>query len=371
MSLSTIKYKDKINPMRKIFLIGILLVSMLSCKETQEPAGYKINGLLKNIPDNTIVYISSNNKKIDSTIVLNGKFEFSGKVEIPTNVFLIIEKPFNYTSFWLENSEIYFEAEEGNFNEAIIIGSKVQEEEEVLNKRLSSIRKEMDDFEDTDFEELTDQEIDSIYKHLDGRYATINQNFIRDFPNSLISSHVLSIYASTWGKKITKELFEKFPIENKNTPNGKEIARYIALNQEPEIGALYIDFEMEDENGMLRKLSEMKGKVVLLEFWASWCGPCRVENPNLVKTYERFHPKGFEIFAVSLDIKKDNWLQAIENDQLNWTHVSDLKGNGNLASLIYGISAIPDNFLIDQNGVIVGRGLRGETLNRKLEKMLE
>src|SRR5690625_7912325 len=99
--------------MRKIFLIGILLVSMLSCKETQEPAGYKINGLLKNIPDNTIVYISSNNKKIDSTIVLNGKFEFSGKVEIPTNVFLIIEKPFNYTSFWLENSEIYFEQKKG------------------------------------------------------------------------------------------------------------------------------------------------------------------------------------------------------------------------------------------------------------------
>lgn len=360
--------------MRKILLVFMLLVSTLSCKESQETTGYKINGLLKNIPDNTIVYISANNKKIDSTTVLNGKFALSGKVEIPTNVYLIIEEPFNFKAFWLENKEIYFEAEEGEFREAIITGSKTQEEEEILSEKLMDIQNEMDELEDADLEGMTDLEIDSIksiYDQLEKKYASINQTFIKEFPNSLVSAHVLNTYASTWGKEITEELFEEFPVENKNTEYGKEIAKYIALNQEPKIGEPFVDFEMEDESGTLRKLSEMKGKVVLLEFWASWCGPCRVENPNLVKTYERFHPKGFEIFAVSLDIKKDNWLRAIEKDQLIWTHVSDLKGNGNLASLTYGVSAIPDNFLIDQNGVIIGRELRGEELNKKLEEILE
>jgi len=128
---------------------------------------------------------------------------------------------------------------------------------------------------------------------------------------------------------------------------------------------------MEDENGKLKKLSDIKGKTVLLEFWASWCGPCRRENPNLVKTYENFSSKGFEIFAVSLDVDKDSWQKAIAKDGLNWKHVNDLKGQSNEASLIYGVSGIPDNFLISANGEIIGRNLRGESLNQKLKEILK
>ena len=100
------------------------------------------------------------------------------------------------------------------------------------------------------------------------------------------------------------------------------------------------------------------------------CGPCRQENPNLVKTYQKFKSEGFEVFAVSLDQEKESWLQAIETDSLNWEHVSDLKGSDNEASLIYGISGIPDNFLIDRNGVIIGRNLRGNELNEKLTELM-
>ena len=127
---------------------------------------------------------------------------------------------------------------------------------------------------------------------------------------------------------------------------------------------------MKDTNGKARKLSDFNGKVVLLEFWASNCVPCRQENPNLVKTYEKYRPKGFEIFAVSQDITKTSWLKAIEKDKLPWLQVSDLKGRDNSASLIYGINAIPDNFLIDQNGIIIARYLRGEKLNDKLDELL-
>ena len=118
-------------------------------------------------------------------------------------------------------------------------------------------------------------------------------------------------------------------------------------------------------------MSELNGKVILLEFWASWCGPCRQENPNLVKTYNIFNPKGFEIFAVSLDEDKESWLKAIQEDNLKWKHVSDLKGSRNEASLIYGINGIPDNFLISENGEIIGRNLRGDKLNQKLKEILK
>ena len=127
---------------------------------------------------------------------------------------------------------------------------------------------------------------------------------------------------------------------------------------------------MENTIGEMKKLSDFNDKIILLEFWASNCGPCRQENPNLVKTYESYQPKGFEIFAVSQDTKKTNWLKAIEEDGLPWLQVSDLKGRDNSASLIYGINAIPDNFLIDKNGIIIGRNLRGEKLNEKLASLL-
>ncbi|MEM6846077.1 MAG: TlpA family protein disulfide reductase [Bacteroidota bacterium] len=193
---------------------------------------------------------------------------------------------------------------------------------------------------------------------------------LRTHPNSIHSAYILSVYSTTWGKEKTKELFDNFSAENKNTEYGKSIAKYIELNKNPNIGENYVDFGMEDTNGETKKLSDLKGKLVLLEFWSSNCGPCRKENLKLVKTYEKFKPKGFEIFAVSQDTKKESWLKAIEKDKLPWLQVSDLKGRDNSASLIYGINGIPDNFLIDPNGIIVGRNLRGERLNEKLNELL-
>ena len=127
---------------------------------------------------------------------------------------------------------------------------------------------------------------------------------------------------------------------------------------------------MEDVDGNLRKVSDVRGKIVLLEFWSSNCGPCRKENPNLVKTYETYNPLGFEIFAVSQDVKRTNWLKAIEKVGLPWIQVSELKGSKDLASLIYGINGIPDNFLIDKDGTIIARDIRGEKLNEMLSDII-
>ena len=190
-------------------------------------------------------------------------------------------------------------------------------------------------------------------------------------PDSLKSAHTLAVMCTTFGKEKTAELFYKLAPAVRSSDDGKLVERYLVLNKELNIGDKFVDFEMMDPNGQQRKLSEFQGKIVLLEFWASWCGPCLSDMPYLKKTYDNYHEYGFEIFAVSFDINKEDWLKAIEQHNLNWNHVTELKSHGNTAAFIYGVYGIPDNFLIDEKGIIKARGLRRDKLDKALEKMIK
>ena len=147
-------------------------------------------------------------------------------------------------------------------------------------------------------------------------------------------------------------------------------ARFLSLSKEPKVGGLYIDFEQENSEGKKIKLSDIRGTYTLIEFWASWCGPCRKSNTDLVKTYQKYKDQGFEIIGVSLDINKKYWVKAIEKDGLPWENVSDLNGDENEVALMYGINKVPDNFLIDEKGIIVDRDLRNDELKKKLAEVM-
>lgn len=132
------------------------------------------------------------------------------------------------------------------------------------------------------------------------------------------------------------------------------------------------DIEMTDTQGNIRRLSDLRGKVVLIDFWASWCRPCRMENPNVVRLYRLYHYKGFEVFSVSLDNNRDAWLKAIEDDHLTWpNHVSDLRGWSSAAGRLYGIQSIPATVLLDRDGKVLARNLRGQELENKLKEIFE
>ena len=345
----------------------IITTALAIASLTTFAQGYKITGKTSGIKDSTWLYLRTAipEKNIDSSMVINGLFNLSGSIdEKATRVYLYTAKYTNYVGFWLENKPMVIEVKVGEFKKGLITGSATEDEDRALYKAKTLI---------TNREDSLNNALEKIRAQLKAARETDKQfdiDYVKTHPQSLIAANILDIYATTWGKETTAALYKNLSAEIKSTKYGQHISDYISLNKNIKVGDKFADFEMPDTQGKPVKLSEIKSKYVLLEFWSSQCGPCRESNPDLIKTYNAYKNKGFTILGVSLDENKNHWLKAVKDDKLPWQNISDLKGNQNRAGLIYGVSAVPSNFLIDENGTIIAKDLRGDDLNTKLKALL-
>jgi len=352
----------------KLLIFTILIIT--SCNSNKK--GFTIVGLTSNIPDSTKMYLD----KSDSTLVIRNQFQFKGRVDSVKESTIYTKGFKNYKILWIDNSRILVDASKSILHKAHITGSKFQ--------NVNSQYLDMDDY----WEIKTDS-INSIIKLTSKNDSTSLKNlqqtreliisgkqkaiieFLKSNPDFDLSSFYLTFMMFTQPKQITENMFNALSERSKNNKWGRSINLFLQKSVDLKVGDKVIDFKLPDIKGNQVTLSSFKGKYVLLEFWASWCGPCRGENPNLLKMYREYNSKGFEIVGVSLDEKKEDWQSAIKTDTLLWTTISDLKGNLGEVPLTYKIYGIPMSYLVDPTGTVIDIDPRGETLEFKLRSIFK
>jgi thiol-disulfide isomerase/thioredoxin len=371
----------------------VMFLLSLSATSTIAQQAYHIEGRASSLQEQDklyLVYDSGDKQLTDSAFVKGGKFSFKGSIQYPVMAALYLHKnPYftqlkkgeqmDYLRFYLEAAHMSMTSADSvkNMN---ITGSPANTAYKQLltmlepnEKRFTALRKE---FEALDEQQKKDKVI--FQRILDREHQlllesyTIHLKFAEQNPKSYLS--VISLSHVAPNPELSQQaatVFEKLDPQLKKSPLAQGIPEQLAAPENTRIGNLAPDFTQPSPDGVAVKLSDFKGKYVLLDFWASWCGPCREENPNLVNTYKHYSPKNF-IFGVSLDrgSQRNAWLKAIEKDELTWTQAGDMLGWENKAAKIYGVRAIPANFLIDPSGKIVARDLRAEDLNKKLRELI-
>ncbi|MFX0556895.1 redoxin domain-containing protein [Maribacter sp. CXY002] len=376
--------------MKKSLLLIVGIATLMSCNST--PEGFTINGELRGeIPEGTNVFlkrINNNNQpeEVDTAMVSNGIFQFKGVSNTPELHYIFVDKLTGYTAIILENGTIDFTAQKDSLGFAEIKGtyqndifSNYLKKSRDLSLQAKSIQEDLQMAAANGSSEASVMALKDEMQELEEKYQGFEIEYIKNNPDALISALLLDRAMST--KTISsgelQTLYEALSQEIKDSRPGKRLMEGMeALKRSEEnekntsVGATAPNFSGPNQNGENIALNELLGKATLIDFWAAWCRPCRAENPNIVAVYKKYHDKGLNVVGVSLDKTADAWKKAIADDGLEWNHISNIAYFNDPIAKMYNINAIPAAFLLDENGVIVAKNLRGSALEEKVAELL-
>ena len=358
--------------MKKVMFIAALMMAALPTEAQQ--IKYTINGISKDNGKTVVLRDRRTNQIVDSAVVANGKFSMTGNAEKDAYMGVSVKDASWFTMFFNDGTPVII-----NLNDSTLKGSPLNERltryDIEINAPYSNYMMKVQSMSEEEREkkklELAGGLMIAVMKMMEGV-----EKVFKEERETLIPVAFIDEYQQVLGQEKFDSVIATKPAWI-NHPIAKSQVEYFAQQKAVEakknayVGKQFTDLEEADADGKMHKLSEYvgKGKWVLVDFWASWCGPCMQEMPNVVAAYEKYHAKGFDVVGLSFDNKKEPWLKAIADQKMPWTHLSDLKGWRTVASSVYDVNSIPDNLLIDPQGKIVARGLRAQALQDKLKQI--
>ena len=344
----------------KIILLSLLFAGLFSCTQKPKTETFNINIDLANA-DGKTVYLQKDGQVLDSAVLENWKAELSAPVCADNEMYGLMLKgwrrPF---AFFTDNVDVAIEGDAQNPNAIIVKGSASQDRLNAFTESYNALETKLE--ADSTMAQADKDEILKMHCF----------DYVWDHPTDPVAHYVMYRYKWAFGPCELRTMIDNIHHADSTlkTNNLKLAEEYVEKIERVQAGQPMVDFTQNDPDGNPVTLSELaQGKLLLVDFWASWCPDCRKANPGVVAAYQKYHDQGFDILGVSFDTNKEAWLAAIEKDGLTWTHVSDLQGWGNAAGALYAIAFIPQNALI-KDGMIVARNLEGEALMEEVGRLL-